>query len=316
VRAVTKTLPICSVRQLAYATFTVLDIQNNQVNLYQFDSPDLILLRNGKHYDYPVNTLLVDDKTLLHSSFELCENDILILMSDGITNAGMGKTTNGGWGQDDVTLFCEKMFHSDDTPSEIAIRLAQASFDLDLNETDDDITAVVMRIRKKQIVNLMIGPPRKAEDDDEYFHKFLENEGKHVICGGTTANIAARFLGKEVKVIENSTQTVLPAQLQIAGMDLVTEGFLTLERLLEYCEECQQDIFMYRKIRKKTDSAALLFKILFDEATEIHLFFGNARNKSNEDSQLLPERKKEIVRSLMHHLELAGKTLEIMFWEL
>ncbi len=316
VRSVAKTLPICSVRKLAYATFTVLAIQNNQAVLYQFDSPDLILLRNGKPYDYPVSQIQVDDKLLLQSRFELRENDVIIMMSDGITNAGMGKTTNGGWGQEDVRLFCEKQLKPGDTPTEIAARLAEAGFALDLEETDDDITAVVMRVRKKQIVNLMIGPPRKAEDDDEYFHKFLESEGKHVICGGTTARIAARFLGREVEVLQDTVQSDLPAQLRIRGMDLVTEGFLTLERLLEYCEDWQEDALTYRMIRRKKDGAAQLFKILFDEATEIHLFFGNARNKGNENSRLTPERKNTIVSKLMIHLRSAGKDIKVMFWEL
>lgn len=316
VRAVAKTLPICSVRKLAYATFTVLDMKKNQAVLYQFDSPDLILLRDGKQHKYPVDTIMVDDKIILRSSFELQEKDILILMSDGITNAGMGKTMNGGWGQKEVNQFCEKQFTSEDTPAEIAGRLAEAGFALDFEETDDDITAVVLRIRKKQIANLMIGPPRKAEDDDEYFHKFLESEGMHVICGGTTAKIAARFLGRELEVVQESSASDLPAQLRIRGMDLVTEGFLTLERLLEYCEEWQEDALMYRKLKRKQDTAAQLFKILFDEATEIHLFFGNARNEGNEKGRLTLERKKDIVVQLRRYLEQAGKQIEIKFWEL
>lgn len=43
---------------------------------------------------------------------------------------------------------------------EMAGYLAEASLDLNLNETDDDITAIVLRMRQKQVVNLMIGPAK------------------------------------------------------------------------------------------------------------------------------------------------------------
>ena len=91
VRAVAKTLPVCSVRNLAYATFTVLNFQGKQVSLYQFDNPDAILIRDGKLFDYPVETSMIEEKEIHKSCFELKDEDMLIVMSDGVTNAGMEK---------------------------------------------------------------------------------------------------------------------------------------------------------------------------------------------------------------------------------
>ena len=146
VRAVAKTLPVCSVRNLAYATFTVLNFQGKQVSLYQFDNPDAILIRDGKLFDYPVETSMIEEKEIHKSCFELKDEDMLIIMSDGVTNAGMGKTTNGGWGRDDVMAFCRAKYHKGMSAQEMAGYLAEASLDLNLNETDDDITAIVNRM--------------------------------------------------------------------------------------------------------------------------------------------------------------------------
>lgn len=99
VAAVADTLPVCSVRHLAYSTFTVLDIRGRQALLYQFDNPDAILIRNGKVTAYPYSTFTLKEKVIHESTFDLREDDMLILMSDGVTNAGMGKTTDGGWGR-------------------------------------------------------------------------------------------------------------------------------------------------------------------------------------------------------------------------
>ena len=119
VRAVAKTLPVCSVRNLAYATFTVLNFQGKQVSLYQFDNPDAILIRDGELFDYPVETSMIEEKEIHKSCFELKDEDMLIIMSDGVTNAGMGKTTNGGWGRDDVMAFCRAKYHKGMSAQEI-----------------------------------------------------------------------------------------------------------------------------------------------------------------------------------------------------
>lgn len=132
------------------------EFSGKQVSLYQFDNPDAILIRDGKLFDYPVETSMIEEKEIHKSCFKLKDEDMLIIMSDGVTNAGMGKTTNGGWGRDDVMAFCRAKYHKGMSAQEMAGYLAEASLDLNLNETDDDITAIVLRMRHKQVVNLMI----------------------------------------------------------------------------------------------------------------------------------------------------------------
>ena len=314
VRAVAKTLPVCSVRNLAYATFTVLNFQGKQVSLYQFDNPDAILIRDGKLFDYPVETSMIEEKEIHKSCFELKEEDMLIIMSDGVTNAGMGKTTNGGWGREDVMAFCRAKYHKGMSAQEMAGYLAEASLDLNLNETDDDITAIVLRMRQKQVVNIMIGPPSKEEHDERYLKSFFEEEGYHVICGGTTAQCAARYLGKELVSLSDTACGEVPGYYKLEGAELVTEGFLTIEHLLEYCEEWLDDKLAFNKLKRKKDAAALLGVLLFEKATDINFYFGGAINKNNAELGITEKRKEEAAEKLVEYLRNAGKNVNIAFW--
>lgn len=314
VLAVADTLPICSVRGLAYSTFTVLDIRGNTAHLHQFDNPDAILIRGGDIYEYPYTSFTIGEKIVHESSFPLQKDDMLILMSDGVTNAGMGKTTDGGWGREEVIRFCREKYCPDMCSQEMAADIAYAGLALNLDETDDDLTVLVLRFCRKQIVNLMIGPPQDAVNDTLYMQKFFSSEGIHVICGGTTARIAARYLEKPLTSISGSDIDDVPSLMRLEGVDLVTEGLLTLERLLEYCEEYTEDRMSFHRAMQKKDGAAQLGKLLFTQATDIHLFFGNAQNKAYENLEISSHSKLDTVEKLTEHLKNAGKNVQIDFW--
>ena len=132
VKAVADTLPVCSVRNLAYATFTVLVAEGNEICLLQYDNPDAILLRDGKSVEYYREILIFGEKEIHQSYFHFREGDMLILMSDGVTNAGMGKTTYGGWGREEVEEFCEQHYREGMSAQEMSSAIANAGWDLNL----------------------------------------------------------------------------------------------------------------------------------------------------------------------------------------
>ena len=109
---------------------------------------------------------------------------------------------------------------------------------------------------------------------------FWKKEGKHVICGGTTAKIAARYLRQPLTTIDGSAVDDVPSLMRLPGADLVTEGLLTLERLLEYCEDFREDRVSFHEMLQKKDGAAQLGALLFTWATDINIFFGNAYNEA------------------------------------
>ena len=314
VKAVADTLPVCSVRNLAYATFTVMVAQENEICLLQYDNPDAILLRNGKSIDYCRDIQMFGEKEIHQSYFQFQEGDLLILMSDGVTNAGMGKTTYGGWGREEVVKFCEQRWREEISAQEMASAIGNAGLDLNLDETDDDLTVLVMKGMKKKVVNIMVGPPADREDDRSYFETFFQKEGMHVVCGGTTAKLVADYLHTKVINIPDSGSEDVPAMSEIKGIDLVTEGLLTLQKLMEYYEDFSEDRLYFNRLIKKKDGAAELFRILFTEATEINFFFGNALNENYTALHIDREKKKELALELIDNLEAEGKKVKICFW--
>ncbi len=314
VKAVADTLPVCSVRNLAYATFTVLVAEGNEICLLQYDNPDAILLRNGKSVDYYRDTLFFGEKEIHQSYFQFQEGDMLLLMSDGVTNAGMGKTTYGGWGREEVVKFCEMRYHDGMSAQEMASAIGSAGLDLNLDETDDDLTVLALKGMKKKTVNICVGPPADRQDDRSYFETFFQKEGMRVVCGGTTAKLVADYLGTEITALPDTGTEEVPAMSQMKGIDLVTEGLLTLQKLTEYYEDFRDDRLYYNKIIQKKDGAAELFRVLFAEATEINFFFGNALNENYTALHIDREKKKNLALKLIDELREEGKQVKICFW--
>ena len=314
VKAVADTLPVCSVRNLAYATFTVMVAEENEICLLQYDNPDVILLRNGKNVEYCRDILMFGEKEIHQSYFQFGEGDMLIFMSDGVTNAGMGKTTYAGWGREEVVEFCEQHYRDGMSAQEMSSAIADAGLALNLDETDDDLTVLTVAAMKKNIVNIMVGPPADREDDRSYFETFFQKEGMHVVCGGTTAKLVADYLQTEVAGLPDSGTEEVPAMSEIKGIDLVTEGLLTLEKLVDYYDDFQEDRIYFNQIIKKKDGAAELFRVLFAEATEINFFFGNALNDNYTSLHIDREKKKKMALELIDHLKAEGKKVKICFW--
>ena len=61
VSTIAATLPICSVRGVAYSTFTIIHlIENETVEIIQYDNPNVIFIRGDSVYDYPKQELNID----------------------------------------------------------------------------------------------------------------------------------------------------------------------------------------------------------------------------------------------------------------
>ena len=79
VETIAATLPVCSVRGVAYSTFTIILVKNNETaELIQYDNPQVILLRDGVNYDYPCTEMNIKGKKILHSSIKLQVNDVFV----------------------------------------------------------------------------------------------------------------------------------------------------------------------------------------------------------------------------------------------
>ena len=199
VSTIAATLPVCSERGVAYSTFTIIHLLNNQTaEIIQYDNPHVILIRDGENYEYPKSELNIGGKRIFKSVVKLEENDVFVAMSDGCPHAGLGTFYNFGWRREDIIGFMEAIIAGGYTAKNLSTMLVDECNRLYGNKPGDDTTACVIKIRKREPMNILFGPPYNRDDCDRMMSLFFSKAGKHIVCGGTTASVAANYLGKPV----------------------------------------------------------------------------------------------------------------------
>ncbi len=317
VETIAATLPICSVRGVAYSTFTILHLVNNtEAELIEYDNPQTILLRDGKNYDYPRTEMNIGGKKIYKSEIKLTEKDIFILMSDGCPHAGIGNVYDFGWKREDIISFMETFADVGYTAKTLSTILVDECDRLYNNEPGDDATSCVIRIRKREPMNILFGPPSNRDDCDRMMSLFFSKAGKHIVCGGTTSSIAAKYLGKPVRASLNFDDPEIPPTAEIEGVDLVTEGVITVNKVLQYARDYLGENKSYEHWSIKRDGASLICRMLFEEATDINFFVGRAINPAhqNPDLPINFSIKMNLVEDLSKCLRQMGKRVKVSYF--
>ena len=317
VSTIAATLPVCSVRGVAYSTFTIIHIKNNETaEIIQYDNPHVIVIRNEKNYDYPKTEMNIDGKKIFKSVINLQENDIFIAMSDGCPHAGIGMMYNFGWKREDIVDFLETLAPAGYTAKTLSTMLVDECNKLYGGKPGDDATACIVRIRKREPMNMLFGPPSNRDDANRMMSLFFSKEGKHIICGGTTSSIAAKYLGKELRATLNFEKSDVPPIAEIEGVDLVTEGVITVNKVLEYAKDYLGDNEHYEHWSFKRDGASLISRLLFEEATDINFYVGRAINPAhqNPDLPINFSIKMNLVQELSECLKKMGKRIKVSYF--
>lgn len=317
VETIAATLPVCSVRGVAYSTFTILHIVNNrEAEIIQYDNPQVILLRDGQNYDYPKTEMIIGGKKIFKSVVPLCENDIFVLMSDGCPHAGLGMSYNFGWRREDIISFMESIALVGYTAKTLSTILVDECNKLYGGKPGDDTTACVVRIRKREPMNIVFGPPSNRDDVDRMMSLFFSKEGKHIVCGGTTSSIVAKYLGKQLRTSLNFESSDVPPISEIEGVDLVTEGVITMNKVLTFAKDYLAGNESYEQWGFKRDGASLICRLLFEEATDINFFVGRAINPAhqNPDLPINFSIKMNLVKELSECLDKMGKRVKVSYF--
>ena len=317
VSTIAATLPICSVRGVAYSTFTIIHIVDNTVaRLIQYDNPRVILLRGGERYDYPVTERMIDGKRILQSEIRLQEDDVFVAMSDGCPHAGVGTAYNFGWKWEDIADYMSQIVHVGYTAKTLATMLIEECDRLYGGHPGDDATACVVRIRRRVPVELLFGPPRDRDDCDRMMSLFFSKEGKHIVCGGTTAGIAAKYLGKPLRASLRSERSDVPPTGEIEGVDLVTEGVITINKVLEYARDALGENKLHEYWGFHRDGASLICRVLFEESTDIDFYVGRAINPAHQNPELpiTFNIKLNLVEELSACLKKMGKRVKVSYF--
>ncbi len=317
VATIAATLPVCSVRNVAYSTFTLLHIiKNRTAEIVQYDNPSVLLIRNGAVVDYPKNEMHIGGKKITKSVVHLEEEDIIVGMSDGCPHAGIGNSYNFGWKLDEIGRFMADISFAGYTAKTLSTLLVDECNKLYGGKPGDDATAVVVKVRKREPVNLLFGPPSNRDECNRMMALFFSKEGKHIVCGGTTASIAAKYLGKPVRASLNFDASDVPPTAEIEGVDLVTEGVITVNKVVEYARDYLKDNQSYDKWGYKHDGASRICRLLFEEATDINFYVGRAVNPAhqNPDLPINFNIKMNLVEELSKCLCDMGKRIKVSYF--
>ena len=313
VETIAATLPICSERKSAFSTFTIIRLVDNMhADIIQYENPSVIMLRNGVHYEFPLTTMTIGEKTIYRSTVELADGDIFVSMSDGILYASEDGVLNNDWSRDKLIEFLEPLSRAELTAKLLTSIIVEETNKLYGGKPFDDATACVIKIRQRQTVNIAIGPPEDMSDNHRMMALFFAKEGKHVVCGGTTAKIAAEYLGVPVQTNLTSPDPDIPPTSVIEGVDLTTEGIITVDKILSYAIDYVKDNRSFEQWCYKKDGASLAARLLFEDATDINMFIGHAANPAHNEMPINFNVKMQILKKLSKRLKEMGKRVKVL----
>lgn len=313
---ITKTLPECSVRKLAYSTFTIIKVENNgNVYMVEYDNPAVFFYRNGETYPIEKIEKEVNNKLIYESHFQMIENDILTIVSDGVIHAGIGQKLNLGWQWEHVNEYLSELVKLETSAEKIAISLMGVCENLYANAPGDDTTVITIKTRANQYIDIFTGPPKDKENDRILLEKIKAAKGKVILCGGTTANMVSDAFKTPIEIDLINYTSDVPPMGSMEGMELVTEGLLTLNKvkdiLSDYHEQKKQGTIS--QPIDGLDGASSIARILIDESTHIHLWVGRAINPAHQNPNFPGKFNLKIktMKDIKKCLENIGKYVEI-----
>ena len=319
VETIARTLPICKEREVAYATFSILQIfRDGEAYLVEYDNPKCVFIRNKEIINYPYQERVIEGKKIREYRFHVELNDCFVLMSDGAIWAGEEETMNYNWEWDDMAAYTLKCTNETLSAARLAAMLSQVCYDLYGQKPGDDTTVAVTRVIRRQVVNIFTGPPSRKEDDERVVHDFMKQEGKKVICGGTSANVASRVLKREIVTLVKHADPKIPPMATMEGLDLVTEGVLTIGSALDLLHRYENDDFdeAFFDALDAENGAAKLARLLIEECTDLNLFVGRALNRAHQNSNLPFDLsvRMNLVEQLKDCAERMGKHVTVKYY--
>ncbi|WP_425448207.1 SpoIIE family protein phosphatase [Dethiothermospora halolimnae] len=317
VDTVVNTLPVCNVRKLAYSTFTIMKIKNNgDVYIVEYDNPPIFFIRDNKVVNLEKREFIINDKLIKESNFRLKKGDTLTAVSDGVIHAGVGGILNLGWQWENVAEYLERISSLEKSAKYITKSLAEVCNNFYINKPGDDTTVVSVKLREPEVVNLFTGPPTDESKDPWVVKQLMKGNGKKVVCGGTAANIVSRELKEEIIVNLDYIDKEVPPTAKIKGIDLVTEGVLTLSKAVEKLKGFTgSDINGNITLLGGKDGASQLVKLLVEDCTHLNLYVGKAVNPAhqNPDFPVDLSIKLKIVSDLIRLIRSLGKDVNVIY---
>ena len=303
-KIIMETLPICSERHTSYATFTIVDILQGIATILEYDNPTCLIMRGGNIYEPKWEQVQLENidhegrsRIIQSCTFIPTKEDRIIYISDGVTQSGMGSDKWPlGWQRDNYVKFVQQSILNDRyiPAGKLAQRVVDMAHTNDNYDSKDDTSCGVIYFRDAREMIIATGPPITPEEDKKYVEKVKDFNGKKIICGATTAEIFAREMNGQIQDDYINIDPTLPPCSHMEGVDLITEGILTLNKV-----ESILNIMSLTDMQLKNGPADQIVSLLMNN-DRIHFLVGTKINQDHHDANMPVEI--EIRRTLINRI--------------
>ncbi len=303
---ITKTLPVCNTRKTSYATFTAIDISyEGEVSILEYDNPACFIVRDTdvieiQWQNYVSEGMQGREMVMRNARFRINPHDRVIFISDGITQSGLGTKFSEGWGRRNLIEFVKETLKKspDIAAAELASKVVNKAVSNDNYHPRDDCSCGVIYFREPRSLLLCTGPPFEEKNDKAFTAKLDDFAGKKIICGATTAGIVSRELEVEIEDESEFYDPELPQASHMPGVDLITEGMLTLSKVINLLKKHDSNTAFAKGPADRIASMLL-------DSDEIFFLVGTKINEAHQDPTLPIELdiRRNVVKKLAELLE-------------
>lgn len=289
VPTIAKTLPVSSVNGVAYATFSIIQVfDDGEVYVAEYDNPECVCIRDGKILPLPFTYREIAGKKIRECRLQTKIGDSFVIMSDGCLYCGTEDIINYSWDWNRIASCAEEMAARTRTAAQMASGINRACEEEYGGKCSDDTTVAVTRIEEDKAVNLLSGPPLDPSSDHRMVNDFINSPGLKIVSGGITSHIVARELGRDLLTSVGDLDPEIPPTSKIEGIDLVTEGVITLHKVVELLEKYMQDDVAAEFFEElsRENGATRMVCYLMEDCTTVNLFIGRAVNQEYKEKNL------------------------------
>ncbi|MBZ4649870.1 stage II sporulation E family protein [Thermosipho africanus Ob7] len=307
--SIISTLPTCKVRKISYSTLAtcLIDYKKKRCTIFEYEFPLIFYFRNGELLNLKKIVKKVENKKLTVSEIDIKIGDSIFLMTDGISQAGMGTDMYPfGFGEENIIFELKNLLKNKVEHENIVKHMIRLAEKLDRYSKGDDALIAGLKIREKRVLTIMVGPPEDESKDRIVVEKLLNSRGKKVICGGTTGQIVERITGKNIDVDVRTISKNSPPIGYMEGVDLVTEGIITLTQVFRYYEN---------QIEELGIGAKKLIEML-EDADVINFLVGRAINPAHQNPLFTHDisLKFRLINDISKILEKRGKIINLEYF--
>jgi hypothetical protein len=291
----------------AFSVCRVLNSGHATIISYEIPSP-ILVNKNLAAYQPKPHVFPMGLEMIAEVNTVLDYGDGIILLSDGVSQAGLGRQFRMGWGTEGARDFINACLIQRTDLKDVPGKVLHKVKDISGATYGDDTTCLLLLCREANVLNVLTGPPASRARDDKTVKDFRETKGTRVVCGSTTAEMVARVLSVPVDIKGVSSAFHKPPSYVIEGIDYATEGAITLNQLYNILEENVEKL-------DRNSSVSDLYH-LFHSSDTINFFVGTAINPGHKDivfRQMGVFPREVIVQLLAERLRKMGKLVSIEY---